>query len=946
MPNDYPSHHISLSTTNTVGPPPPTIIPPDFSAIADSGSTAHFCTISAHVINKRVTANPIGIANPNGAIMYSTHEADLDLPSLPLAARRVHIVPALQSASLLSMAQLCDAGCQVTFDATSVRVHLNDALLLTGIRAPATGLWHLNLTAEATETNALAEANELRACTETPLLHHSYAALHSATPAELVTFAHASLFSPALSTLQKALERGYLPNFMGLTTKSLRQHPPQSVAMVKGHLDQTRKNLRSTKQMPPVLMPGLDESNNDPPSVTFPISDPGNARTHYCYASVFDPAEATGQIHSDQTGKFIVSSSTGNNYVLVVYDYDSNNILVEPMRSRSAACILAAFTTIHARLVAAGLRPCLQRLDNECSEILKDFLRAESIDFQLAPPYIHRRNAAERAIRTFKNHFIAGLCSVDKNFPLHLWDKLLPQAETTLNLLRGSRLNPRLSAHAQMHGHFDFNRTPIAPPGIRVLVHIKPTERTTWSPHGADGWYVGPALDSYRCYTVWLWDTRATRICDTLAWFPTKVTMPIASSNDLILAGIADILHALRNPSPGSPLAPLTDSLHEALLQLTHVLTNIARPPNHSVAPDSPIIVEETNEAAAPITATPLRVEPAEAANPLPEPVADKPLRVETPVSTQHPTIPDAPLRVPIQAPKTVTFAPVPSTSLTTYDNSTGARGNQRRRAKRKQKPAAPLLTSKTIHPRKLARTGSPKAPPTHAHGTRANQPKLTHIAASARMLLLAEDAHAPQSPFANAHERPHYAFHGHAINPDTGKIAEYRELSMSSDGPIWKNSNAEEIGRLAQGYGDVKGTNTIYFINVKDIPPDRVATYLRVVSAYRPEKAKPHRIRWTAGGDKIDYPFDVSTKTADLTTVKLLATLQQCPLNAKRQIHGHRPQRFFSRHAHGAIRVHAHSPLHDSQRHQPCQRPTHQIFGAPRLPPRCLDTRFVEAQD
>ena len=62
-------------------------------------------------------------------------------------------------------------------------------------------------------------------------------------------------------------------------------------------------------------------------------------------------------------------------------------------------------------------------------------------------------------------------------------------------------------------------------------------------------------------------------------------------------------------------------------------------------------------------------------------------------------------------------------------------------------------------------------------------------------------------------------------------------------------------------------------FIDAKDIPPDRKVTYLRVsvVSAPRPEKANPHLVRWTVGGDKIDYPFDVSTKTADLTTAKLL---------------------------------------------------------------------------
>ena len=64
----------------------------------------------------------------------------------------------------------------------------------------------------------------------------------------------------------------------------------------------------------------------------------------------------------------------------------------------------------------------------------------------------------------FKNHFIAGLCTTDPDFPLHLWDLLLPQAELTLNLLRGARVNPRLSAHEYLHGHYDYTATPTVPP--------------------------------------------------------------------------------------------------------------------------------------------------------------------------------------------------------------------------------------------------------------------------------------------------------------------------------------------------------------------------------------------------------------------------------------------------------------------------------------------------
>jgi hypothetical protein len=55
---------------------------------------------------------------------------------------------------------------------------------------------------------------------------------------------------------------------------------------------------------------------------------------------------------------------------------------------------------------------------------------------------------AERAIRTFKEHFVAGLASFDPYFPLHLWDRLLQQAEMTFNLLRTSRQHTQLSAAA------------------------------------------------------------------------------------------------------------------------------------------------------------------------------------------------------------------------------------------------------------------------------------------------------------------------------------------------------------------------------------------------------------------------------------------------------------------------------------------------------------------
>ena len=138
-----------------------------------------------------------------------------------------------------------------------------------------------------------------------------------------------------------------------------------------------------------------------------------------------------------------------------------------------------------------------------------------------------------------------GLCSVDCDFPIHLWDRLLPQALLTLNLLHGSCISPKLSVYAKLHGTFNHNRTPLAPPGICIVVHQKLSNRLSWGMHAIDGWYIGPALESYHCHCIWIWETCMERICDTLEWFPTKVNLLTVSNTDLILAALQDILRIL-----------------------------------------------------------------------------------------------------------------------------------------------------------------------------------------------------------------------------------------------------------------------------------------------------------------------------------------------------------------------------------------------------------------
>jgi hypothetical protein len=84
-----------------------------------------------------------------------------------------------------------------------------------------------------------------------------------------------------------------------------------------------------------------------------------------------------------------------------------------------------------------------------------------------------------------------------------------------------------------------------------------------------------------------------------------------------------------------------------------------------------------------------------------------------------------------------------------------------------------------------------------------------------------------------------------------------------------------KDFGGMSQGdnkTGQV-GTNAMFVMDPKDIPnipTDRTVTYANVVVDYRPQKEDPHRIRITAGGNLINYPGELTTQTADITTSKL----------------------------------------------------------------------------
>ena len=96
---------------------------------------------------------------------------------------------------------------------------------------------------------------------------------------------------------------------------------------------------------------------------------------------------------------------------MVMYDNDSNAILVEPNKNSQAATSRDAFLNIHKLLKERGSDPEVYIMNNECSSHLKEAMKMYEIDFQLAPSHMHRKNAEEREIRT-------GLSTTDTDLPI------------------------------------------------------------------------------------------------------------------------------------------------------------------------------------------------------------------------------------------------------------------------------------------------------------------------------------------------------------------------------------------------------------------------------------------------------------------------------------------------------------------------------------------------
>ncbi len=214
---------------------------------------------------------------------------------------------------------------------------------------------------------------------------------------QTVIYLHAAAGFPTKDSWVKTIKNGHYVLWPGLTAKAVGKNLPESVETQKGHMKKQRQNVRSTKQ----ILALADKADVEP------------TRTIAKQNILVKVVNAHEMVYSDQTGRLPVQSNRGNWLLMVYYDVNANCIDAEPMKDHQNNSMIWAYQELWARVTRNQKeKPSMHILDNEASDAFKKKIR-KNCNLQLVPLDTHHRNLAERAIQTFKSHFIAKLAGVD-----------------------------------------------------------------------------------------------------------------------------------------------------------------------------------------------------------------------------------------------------------------------------------------------------------------------------------------------------------------------------------------------------------------------------------------------------------------------------------------------------------------------------------------------------
>jgi len=166
---------------------------------------------------------------PNNVSATVSHVGTLNISSnLSNIATEASILPGLKTASLLSIGQLCDDNCNVTFDKHKMEVYKNDEKVLIGVRNQEDGLWDVPVKkVQLEKANVIIRVDK--------------------TKNDLANFIHATMFSPTIDTLDKAIRNKNLLTMPGVNDVNFKKYLEDNIPTAGGHIKQERKYLIAKK---------------------------------------------------------------------------------------------------------------------------------------------------------------------------------------------------------------------------------------------------------------------------------------------------------------------------------------------------------------------------------------------------------------------------------------------------------------------------------------------------------------------------------------------------------------------------------------------------------------------------------------------------------------------------------------------------------------------------
>ena len=389
-----------LTTPPENSPAPQATFSKQVIAKGDIAASRHYWKVKdSHTLRHITKAPHTTVQQPDSTALQASGQGLIPLsPHLSDTGQHALILPALQSSSLVSLGQLCDDDCTVILDKHKLHAFKGKHHVLEGTRNPNDGLWDIPI---PNQHNLTTHAVPPIQTHPPPDQKVSVIIKRKETHTDLMKYLHACCFSPVSSTWIKAITNNNFTTWPGLTADLVRKHLPKSTATVQGHLHRECQHLQSTR-------PQIKQEDTPTASTTqqqeqvptedlqdfFPESPSPNIKTNEVVYAIVDKTRYTLG-YQDLTGRFPVRSSQGNEYILVGYHYDANYIMGVPLKNRTAKEITAGWSKLHAEFSQAGTAPDIWVLDNESSKELNEAFKKENTQYQLVPPYSHRRNLAE-----------------------------------------------------------------------------------------------------------------------------------------------------------------------------------------------------------------------------------------------------------------------------------------------------------------------------------------------------------------------------------------------------------------------------------------------------------------------------------------------------------------------------------------------------------------------